>query len=103
MLKTNALLVTALFACCLDQNADNRSAKPKQSTEAMVIDGPYVLYRNDSVIVKYVEDNSGVKSARTDSMPVTMKDKIILSVNTDEAGKTFSVVLKSKLTDEKSE
>lgn len=103
MLKTNALLVTALFACCLDQNADDGSAKYKQSTEAMVIDGPYVLYRNDSVFVKYVEDNSGVKSARTDSMPVTMKDKIILSVNTDEAGKTFSVVLKSKLTDEKSE
>ena len=103
MLKTNALLVTALFACCLDENADNGSPMNKQSNETMVIDGPYVLYRNDSVFVKYVEDNSGVKSARTDSMPVTMKDKIILSVNTDEAGKTFNVVLKSKLTDEKSE
>ncbi|HEU4859007.1 MAG TPA: metallophosphoesterase [Chitinophagaceae bacterium] len=103
MFKTNALLVTALFACCLDQNADNGSPMHKQSNETMVIDGPYVLYRNDSVFVKYVEDNSGVKSARTDSMPVTMKDKIILSVNTDEAGKTFSVVLKSKLTNEKAE
>ena len=103
MIKTNAILLTALFACCLDQNANNESAIHKQSTEAMVIDGPYVLYRSDSVFVKYVEDNSGVKSARTDSMPVAMKDKIILTVNTDEAGKTFKVALKSKLANEKAE
>src|SRR6188474_859265 len=103
MLKTNALLLTAFFACCLDQHADNGSPTHKQSSETMVIDGPYVLYRNDSVFVKYIEDNSGVKSARTDSMPVTMKNNITLSVNTDQAGKTFKVTLKSKLTNEKAE
>lgn len=103
MIKTNALLLTALFACCLDQNAGEESKMHKQLTEPMVIDGPYVLYRNDSVFVKYIEDNSGVKSARTDSMPVTMKNNINLFVNTGEAGKTFKVTLKSKLTNEKTE
>jgi hypothetical protein len=103
MIKTNALLITAFLACCLDQNATNKSATHKQSSEAMVIDGPYVLYRNDSVFVKYVQEESGVKSAKTDSMPVTMKSNIILSVNTDEAGKTFKVPLKSRLANEKAE
>lgn len=103
MIKTNALILTALFACCLDQDANEESKTHKRLTETMVIDGPYVLYRNDSVFVKYIEDNSGVKSARTDSMPVTMKNNINLSVNTDEAGKTFKVTLKSKLSNEKAE
>ena len=75
----------------------------KQSTNTVAIDGPYVLYRNDSVFVKYIEDNAGVKSVRTDSMPVAMKNNIPLTVNTDEAGKTFSVALKASLTNEKAE
>jgi hypothetical protein len=34
------------------------------STEPTTIDGPYVLYSNDSVFVNYIEDNSGVKSVK---------------------------------------
>ena len=103
MVKTNALLLTVLFACCLDQNAHEKFKMHKQSTNTVAIDGPYVLYRNDSVFVKYIEDNAGVKSVRTDSMPVAMKNNIPLTVNTDEAGKTFSVALKASLTNEKAE
>ncbi len=103
MFKTVALLLTALFACCLDQNANDKSTMHKQSIDTTVVDGPYVLYRNDSIFVNYISDISGVKSVRTDSMPVTMKNNISLLVNTNEAGKTFSVRLKSNLTNEKTE
>jgi len=68
-----------------------------------VIDGPYVLYRNDSVFVKYIESYIGIKSVRTESMPLAQKSNITLLVNTDEPGKPFSVKLKSKLTNEKAE
>lgn len=67
------------------------------------IDGPYVLYRNDSVFVKYIENNNGIKSVRTDSMPVASGANANLLVNTGEPGKTFSVSLKSKLSNEKAE
>lgn len=67
------------------------------------IDGPYVLYRNDSILVKYVFDSSGVNVLRTESFPASQKDNITLHVNTDEIEKTFPVHLKSKLSKEKSE
>ena len=75
----------------------------KRSTEATTIDGPYVLYRNDSVFVKYIQDNSGTRSVKTDSMPASMSSNINLQVNTDIPGKTFTVQLKQKLSEEKSE
>jgi hypothetical protein len=78
-------------------NIDERNTNPS------VIDGPYVLFRNDSVFVNYIEDNGGVRSVRTDSMPSSLMNNIDLQVNTDIPGKTFSVKLKSKHTNEKSE
>lgn len=68
-----------------------------------VIDGPYVLYRNDSVFVNYIEDNGGTKSVRTVNAPVAAKNTVSLTVNTDIPGKTFTVQLKPKLAVEKSE
>jgi hypothetical protein len=75
----------------------------KLSTGASVIDGPYVLYRNDSVFVNYIEDNGGMKSVRIENSPASAKNTITLQVNTDVPGKTFSVQLKPKLSNEKSE
>src|SRR5204863_3707402 len=72
-------------------------------TDTSVIDGPYVLYRNDSVFINYIEENSGTKSVRIDSMQVSGKGKINLSINTDVPGKSFNVKLKEKLTNERSE
>jgi len=103
MLKTNAILFTTLFVFCLGQNVEEKVHMKKQATDPTIVDGPYVLYRNDSVFVKYIEDNSGAKTVKTDGTPAAMKNNITLQVNTDIPGKTFTVQLKQKLSDEKSE
>jgi hypothetical protein len=103
MIKTNAIIISALFACCLDHNANEKNDMRKYSTDTTVIDGPYVLYRNDSVLVNYIEDNSGVKSVKTESTPLSMKNNITLQINTDIPGKKFNVQLKQKLSNEKAE
>ncbi len=69
----------------------------------VTIDGPYVLYRHDSVFVNYIEDNSGTKSVKIDAMPASMRNSINLQVNTDLPGKTFTVQLKQKHNEEKAE
>jgi hypothetical protein len=91
------------MASCLVQQAEKKTHTGMPPLPATVIDGPYVLYREDLVFVQYIEDNSGVKSVRTDSMPAASKGNINLLVNTGESGKTFSVSLKSKHTNEKAE
>jgi len=103
MIKTHAILFTTLFAFCVAQNTEEKIYMKPESTGPTTIDGPYVLYRNDSVFVKYIEDNSGTRSVKTDSMPASMRNSINLQVNTDVPGKTFNVQLKQKLSNEKSE
>ena len=103
MIKTHAILFTTLFAFCVAQKAEEKDQIKPQSIEPTTIDGPYVLYSNDSVFVNLIEDNSGVKSVKTDAKPTSMKSGITLQVNTDVPGKTFSVQLKQKLSEEKSE
>jgi hypothetical protein len=103
MLRTHAIIFAALFACCLDQNTGGKKENGKVSVANATIDGPYVLYRNDSVFVKYIDDNAGTKRIRTDSMQVSQRSNVNLVVNTDIPGKTFNVQLKQKLSNEKSE
>jgi len=103
MFKTNTIIFAAFFVCCLDQNADEKNHMQGHSIDTTVVDGPYVLYGNDSVFVNYIQDSSGVKSVKTESMPSSLKNNIKLEVNTDIPGKTFSVQLKQKLSNEKSE
>jgi hypothetical protein len=103
MIKTNAILFATLFAFCIGQPTEEKNHRKKDPTESTVVDGPYVLYRNDSVFVKYIEDNSGAKSVKTDSTSAAMKNNITLQINTDIPGKTFAVQLKQKLSEEKSE
>src|SRR6187402_863187 len=103
MIKTFAILFTTLFAFCGTQNTEEKMHTKPESIEPTKIDGPYVLYRNDSVFVKYIEDNSGTRSVKTDSTPASMRNSINLHVNTDITGKTFNVQLKQKLSNEKSE
>ena len=103
MIKTHAILFTTLFAFCVAQNTEEKIFMKPQSIAPTTIDGPYVLYRNDSVFIKYIEDNSGTRSVKTDSMPVSTRNSINLQVNTDLPGKTFNVQLKQKLSNEKSE
>ncbi len=95
--------MSVLTVCCLEAEPGKENKDDDKPEAATVIDGPYVLYRNDSVFVNYIEDNGGVRSVRVDSMPSSLKENIDLKVNTDVPGKTFSVKLKSKHTNEKSE
>src|SRR5574338_1650299 len=70
---------------------------------ALQIDGPYVLYRNDSILVKYVYQNGETAFTKTEGYLLSQKNNIVLHINTDEKGKTFSVQLKPKLSNEKTE
>jgi hypothetical protein len=103
MLRINAIIIAALFAYNLQQGTKENGQMPKPSSAPSVVDGPYVLYRDDSVFVNYIEDNAGTKSVRTENTPSSGKNTISLQVNTDIPGKTFTVQLKSKLSNEKSE
>ena len=66
-------------------------------------DGPYVLYKNDKVYVKYIFDENGTKSVKQDSIALSQKGSFTLTVLTDEPGKTFEVKLKKELKTEKTE
>ena len=103
MIKTNAVIFAALFACCLDPDSAKRSDLPTQATDTSIVDGPYVLYRNDSVFVNYIIDSSGTKAVKKDSMSSLLKNNVTLQINTDVPGKTFNVQLKQQLSNEKSE
>ena len=103
MFRLNSILFTALFFLCTWQNVRENVTTYKAPIDAPTVDGPYVLYRNDSAFVKYIQDNSGILSVKEDSMSVKTRGNITLQVNTDIPGKTFTVKLKSKLTNEKPE
>ena len=80
----------------------NGHSKPAIMT-AIQTDGPYVLYSGNNVVVKYIIDDNGWKVLKADSMPVTQKASITLTVATDEPGKTFPVQLKNEIKNEKAE
>ena len=56
-------------------------------------DGPYVLYRGDKMYVNYIADSQGIRTVITDSIAVSNKASLSLTILTDEPGKTFSVQL----------
>jgi len=66
-------------------------------------DGPYVQYKNDQVLAKYIIQANGEKIVRTDSVAVSQKNSLSLKVGTDVPGEFFQVPLKQQLQDEKSE
>lgn len=74
----------------------NLNASPQE-------DGPYVLYKNDKVFVSYVFEKGGIKITKTDSVVLAERNKISLTVATDIPGKIFTVRLKDKLQNEKSD
>lgn len=65
-------------------------------------DGPYILYKGDSMQVHYVDSGSQF-NLRSQSLPLAARTKQKWQVSTDEPGKFFEVQLKSKLEVEKPE
>lgn len=66
-------------------------------------DGPYVLYKGGKAYIKYIFDDNGTKSVKQDSIAISQKGNLTLTVLTDEPGKTFEVKLKQQLQNEKTE
>lgn len=91
-----------MFGLILSVNQSNQN-KNRGIMLTVQEDGPYVLYKNEQVFVKYVLNDHGTKLIRSDSMPLSQKESLTLVVSTDEPGKTFPVQLKKKLLVEKSE
>ncbi len=79
------------------QNTSGSKNSPVQS------DGPYVSYRGDKIIVKYVLDKDGVISLKEDSIALSEKANLSLTVLTDEPGKTFTIKMKAALQNEPTE
>jgi Calcineurin-like phosphoesterase len=79
------------------------SASTTKMKSDNLYDGPYVLYKNDQVFIKTIFDDGGIKSVKVDSVNISQKGGLSLTVATDEPGKTFSVKLKDNLQVEKSE
>ncbi len=61
------------------------------------LDGPYVLYKNEKIFVKYIMNDHGSKLVRSDSIALSQKESLSIVVATDEPGKTFSVQLNKKI------
>jgi hypothetical protein len=76
------------------------SYRPMSTT--FMNDGPYILYKGDSMHVFYIDSGTEV-NLRSQSMPIAARTAQVWKVATDEPGKFFEVKLKSKLENEKSE
>ena len=68
-----------------------------------MFDGPYVQYTAEKMFVKYITEADGSKIVKLDSMALAERKNVKLTVQTDIPGKTFHVLLKDKLANEKSE
>ncbi len=66
------------------------------------VDGPYVIYKNGKVYINYIKEKDELK-LKVDSYPESEKGKIKLEVATDIEGKTFDLMLKKELQNEKTE
>src|SRR5215213_9551225 len=67
------------------------------------IDGPYVQYTDDRVLVNYIIQSNGEKKVRSEAVDLRNKNDLSLKVMTDVPGKSFQVSLKKKLKTEKTE
>lgn len=66
-------------------------------------DGPYVLYRGSQVYANYVVSKDSSALLVIDSASADNKEDLLLKVGTGEEGKFFTVKLKKKIQEEKSE
>ena len=92
-----------LIAGFIISNNGNKNLSVNTTTMDSTYDGPYVLYKNDQLFIKNITSDNDVKAAKVDSLNISGKSSVTLTVATDEPGKTFTVKLKDNLQPEKSE
>ena len=102
MKKIVLIFFPLFFATCAFINNHN-PLPPVKSKTVIQFDGPFVLYKSGKVFAKYIYEDDGVMSTRTDTAALADKTNLLLTVLTDKVDKTFSVQLKNKLQVEKSE
>lgn len=100
MLKTSLVIIAVTLLAWV--NLPSAKFTTSADVPALTIDGPYVLYRGDSILVQYIDSANGFLSLRSNQMQQSQRENLLLMVNTDEPGKTFSVKLHPKLLPEKS-
>lgn len=100
-MKRWSFLLTVLLAGWLLAFKPQKDGTEKTGEKSLTVDGPYVLYRKDSIIVNYIDSSASGAVLRTEYYTPSKKDGIVLTIQTDEPGKTFQVALKKKLTTEK--
>lgn len=71
--------------------------------DKMQNDGPYVIYKNDTIFNNYILENKGSLQLQTEKVHYADKGSIKLNVSTDEENKFFQVVLKKDLKNEKTD
>ena len=82
---------------------DNCQDKPGGTDHTVQLDGPYVSYRGEKIIVQYILDAHGTKQVKTDSVALAQKETLTLTILTDDPAKTFTVKLKTGLQNEETE
>lgn len=66
-------------------------------------DGPYVLYKGNSIITKYVKTQNGESILDSNSIDISNKEKLVLKVQSDISDELFQVKLKEQIQPEPSE
>jgi Calcineurin-like phosphoesterase len=94
------LVMPFIFSTFMEEDIPGPSGLPPVYT-----DGPYVYADSTGkkVYISYITEENGQKAVLTDSTSLEERAGKILKVNTDEAGKTFSVELKKNISEEKAE
>ena len=82
MLITLAVSIV-LFGFILPVKRDKKTALPTTQFAGKT-DGPYVLYSNEYIYTKYIQDDKGAVSVKSDSFVISEKGRILLKVNTDD-------------------
>jgi hypothetical protein len=100
MLKISTIIIAIVLLSWI--KLPSVMKQPPVNGTPLTIDGPYVLYNGDSILVQYIDSANGLLSLRINQLGQSQKDQLLLDVHTDEPGKAFKVKLQPKLTVEKS-
>ena len=102
MLKIIPVIITFALLAWVKLPSEKLVTNDKDVSPAFTIDGPYVLYRGDSIVVQYIDSADGVLSVRSQQLQQSQRETVQLVVNSDIPGKTFLVKLRPKHVPEKS-
>ena len=81
-----------LIAGFIISNNGNKNLSVNTTTMDSTYDGPYVLYKNDQLFIKNITSDNDVKAAKVDSLNISGKSSVTLTVATDEPENFYSKI-----------